>query len=125
MAEFIKLNQFGDSRGCLTVIEKQIPFDIKRVFYIEGASGYARGGHRHHVTIQALICLSGSCVISNNNGLVKEEFLLDDSGKCLLLQPEDWHIMHSFTPHAILLVLASTYYDQHDYIDAPYPDAAV
>ena len=120
MALLINLEQFNDLRGCLTVIEKGIPFEIKRVFLVEGAVGYSRGGHRHKKTVQALICLNGSCIISNDNGNVKEDFHLDTSGKCLILDASDWHTMHSFSEKAILLVLASTCYDKNDYIDEPY-----
>ena len=120
MAKIIQISQFIDFRGCLTVIDQEVPFEIKRVFFIEGASGYIRGGHRHKTTHQALICISGSCIISNDNGEIKEDFVLDSSSKCLLLDPSDWHTMHSFTYSAILLVLSSTSYDINDYIDEPY-----
>src|SRR5947208_2376163 len=121
MATLIHLEQYNDLRGCLTVLEKQIPFDIKRIFFIEGAAGYVRGGHRHKTTVQAMVCLSGTCKISNDDGTIKQDFDLDASNKCLILDPADWHIMHSFSYHAILLVLASTSYDINDYIDEPYP----
>ncbi|MEO6456364.1 MAG: FdtA/QdtA family cupin domain-containing protein [Ginsengibacter sp.] len=120
MATLITLEQYKDLRGGLTVIEKQIPFEIKRIFFIEGAAGYVRGGHRHKKTVQAMVCLSGTCKISNDNGTARHEFDLDASNKCLILDPADWHVMHSFSDHAILLVLASTVYDVNDYIDEPY-----
>lgn len=120
MAQLIILPQFKDTRGTLTVMEKSIPFEIKRIFYIHGAEGYSRGGHRHHKTIQALVCVSGTCVISNDNGQEKNDYVLDSNEKCLLLYPEDWHTMHSFSSDAVLLVLASTIYDPNDYIDEPY-----
>ena len=85
MAYLINLNTFSDKRGNLTVIEKQVPFDIKRVFYIYGVDNSIRGNHRHHKTIQAAICISGSCMISNNNGKKVEDFLLDCPDKCLIL----------------------------------------
>lgn len=68
MAHLIDLKTFTDKRGNLTVIEKVLPFDIKRVFYIYGVDNSMRGGHRHHKTIQAAICIKGSCTISNNDG---------------------------------------------------------
>ena len=120
MAEIIILKRFNDLSGCLTVIQDQVRFAIKRIFFIEGASGYVRGGHRHKNTEQALICLSGTCMISNHDGLLQQNFSLNSSDKCLILKPEDWHTMHSFSYHAILLVLASTEYDKDDYIDEPY-----
>ena len=120
MASLIDLKTFTDKRGNLTVIEKVIPFDIKRIFYIYGVDDSHRGGHRHHKTIQAAICIQGSCVIENNNGSTKGDFLLDNPSKCLIINPEDWHTMHSFTPDAILMVLASEHYNADDYIINPY-----
>jgi dTDP-4-dehydrorhamnose 3,5-epimerase-like enzyme len=120
MAKLIDLKTFSDKRGNLTVIEKIIPFDIKRIFYIYGVDDSVRGGHRHHKTIQAAICLKGSCVVSNNDGSIKENFHLDEPSKCLILEPRDWHIMREFTKDAILMVLASEYFDPNDYIYEEY-----
>ena len=116
MAKLIDLRTFTDARGNLTVIEKVLPFEIRRIFYIYGVDDSVRGGHRHHKTYQAAICLKGSCTISNNDGATKETFVLDSPAKCLLLAPEDWHQMHDFTPDAILMVIASEYFDPDDYI---------
>jgi dTDP-4-dehydrorhamnose 3,5-epimerase-like enzyme len=120
MAYTINLQTFTDQRGNLTVIEKVIPFDIKRIFYIYGVDDSTRGGHRHHKTIQAAICIQGSCVIQNYDGSTMQEFVLDTAYKCLILETKDWHRMHTFTPDAILMVLASEYYVQEDYIYEPY-----
>ena len=122
MAQIINLNNFSDYRGSLTVIEKILPFDIKRVYYIYNVPSkkIVRGGHRHYNNIQALICLKGRCEITVNNGCKKEDFKLDNPGKCLILQPEDWHIMHDFSKDAILLVLASEYFNPNDYIEEEY-----
>src|SRR4030042_5833565 len=116
MAKLIDLKTFSDKRWNLTVIEKIIPFEIKRIFYIYGVDDSVRGSHRHHKTIQAAICLKGSCVVSNNDGNIKEEFYLAKPSKCLLIEPADWHKMHHFTKDAILMVLASEYFDPNDYI---------
>jgi hypothetical protein len=120
MAYLIDLKTFIDVRGNLTVIEKTIPFDIKRIFYIYGVDQSVRGGHRHKTTIQAAICLKGSCRIYNNDGLDENYFLLDQPSKCLILQTRDWHTMDQFSPDAILMVLASEFFDQRDYIFEPY-----
>ncbi|WP_316793036.1 FdtA/QdtA family cupin domain-containing protein [Pedobacter frigoris] len=120
MASLINLKTFTDDRGNLTVIEKVVPFDIKRIFYIYGVDDSERGGHRHLNTIQAAICIRGHCIIYNNNGVNESSFLLDSADKCLLIQPEDWHTMHSFSDDAILMVLASEYFDAQDYIHTPY-----
>jgi dTDP-4-dehydrorhamnose 3,5-epimerase-like enzyme len=116
MAQFIDLKTFTDKRGNLTVIEKVIPFDVKRIFYIYGVDNSVRGGHRHHKTIQAAICIKGSCIIHNNDGKEKAEFILDQPHKCLILEPKDWHNMYAFSEDAILMVLASEYFEAEDYI---------
>jgi len=120
MANIIDLSTFTDKRGNLTVIEKVIPFDIKRIFYIYGVDDSVRGGHRHHKTIQAAICLQGSCEIHCDNGTDVSSFKLDVPNKCLILNPQDYHTMSHFTPDAILMVLASEYFDKEDYIFDPY-----
>ncbi|MFN8263658.1 MAG: FdtA/QdtA family cupin domain-containing protein [Chitinophagales bacterium] len=120
MPKLIHLQTFTDNRGSLTVIEKVIPFDIKRIFYIYGVDDSVRGNHRHKKTIQAAVCIAGSCVISNDNGTKKEEYILDTPEKCLILYPEDYHWMHQFSKDAILLVLASEPFNPEDYIYEPY-----
>lgn len=120
MADLIDLKTFTDLRGNLTVIEKTIPFIIKRIFYIYGVDDSIRGGHRHHSTVQAAICLQGSCKIFCNNGKSSVEYSLDKPDKCLILRPEDWHTMYDFSKDAILMVLASEFYDHMDYIFEPY-----
>jgi hypothetical protein len=120
MAQLIDLKTFTDNRGNLTVIEKVIPFDIKRIFYIYGVDESKRGGHRHKKTIQAAICIKGACRIYNNDGTKEDYFELNQPNKCLLLKPNDWHTMDEFTPDAILMVLASEYFDATDYIFEPY-----
>jgi dTDP-4-dehydrorhamnose 3,5-epimerase-like enzyme len=120
MPKLITIETFSDNRGHLSVLEKNIPFDIKRVFYIYGVDDTVRGNHRHHKTIQAAICISGSCIISNDNNISKEDFVLDQPNKCLFLFPEDYHSMHHFSKDAILLVLASEFFDPKDYIYEPY-----
>ncbi len=120
MAHLIRLTTHSDARGNLTVIEKDIPFPIRRIFYIYGVDDSVRGGHRHHTTVQAAICVHGSCIVSNNDGTRQEDFHLDHPRKCLILETKDWHTMHHFTPDAVLLVLASQPFDPKDYIFEPY-----
>ncbi|MBC7829375.1 MAG: FdtA/QdtA family cupin domain-containing protein [Chitinophagaceae bacterium] len=120
MAYQIDLKTFTDKRGNLTVIEKVVPFQIKRIFYIYGVDDSIRGGHRHHITIQAAICIQGTCYIHSNDGKEKSLFVLDQPNKCLILEPQDWHTMDHFSKDAILMVLASHYFDEKDYIFEPY-----
>ena len=116
MAYIVDLKTFTDSRGNLTVIENVVPFSIKRIFYIYGVDDSIRGGHRHHKTIQAAVCIQGSCKIYNHNGKSEETFLLNKPSVCLILEPKDWHKMYDFSEDAILMVLASEKFDQSDYI---------
>ena len=122
MAKLLKLTTHKDQKGDLTVIEKNIPFDIKRVYYIYNVDKSVRGGHRHLKTIQAAICISGSCVISCKSNSKEEikEYKLSDPDVCLIINPVDYHTMHDFTKDAILLVLASEFYNPKDYIDEQY-----
>lgn len=119
MPSLIYLPTYTDARGSLTVVEKIIPFEIKRFYYIYNAKSL-RGGHRHKKTIQALICIAGNCKIYVNTGYKEEYFFLDSPEKCLILAPKDWHTMDEFSRDAVLLVLASEYYDINDYIDDKY-----
>lgn len=120
MAYMIDLKTFTDKRGNLTVIEKVIPFDIKRIFYIYGVDDSVRGGHRHHKTIQAAICIQGSCTIYNDDNEKTQEFVLNSPDKCLIIETKDWHTMHGFSKDAILMVLASESFDPADYIHERY-----
>lgn len=122
MAFIIELKTITDHRGSLTVIEKILPFEIKRVFYIYGVSSpkIIRGGHRHKLTTQALIAVSGSCYVECNDRNEKKTFILDYPSKCLIVLPTDWHIMYNFSNDCVLLVLASHHYDPNDYITENY-----
>lgn len=120
MAYIIDLETHTDERGNLTVIEKVLPFDIERVFYIYGVDKSERGGHRHHKTIQAAVCIQGECKIFNNDGNSKQVFHLNKPSKCVVLEPNDWHKMYDFSDNAILMVLASENFEQNDYIFEEY-----
>lgn len=123
MAKLLDLKTYTDKRGNLTVIDslkKELPFDVERVFYIYNVDTSSRGGHRHIKTFQAAICLNGSCVISNNDGINKEDYILDNPSKCLVIEPRDWHIMKEFSKNAVLLVFASESFNEKDYIFEEY-----
>ena len=122
MARIIDLKTFTDARGNLTVIEKVLPFDIKRVFYIYGVDDSIRGYHRHKKTIQAAIALQGKCRITSHSGisLPVEKFIMDSPSKCLIIHPEDYHWMDLFSKDCILMVFASEYFDANDYLYEPY-----
>jgi len=119
VSEIVRVSERGDERGLLTVIESSgdIPFEIKRVFYIYGTGqGVRRGFHAHHKTRQALVCVSGTCKVFLDNTERKIDITLDSPTKLLILEPNDWHEMYDFSPDCVLLVLASHLYDPEDYI---------
>lgn len=120
--ELIKLIDFpvlGDERGSLLALEgnKNIPFDIKRVYYIYGTqNGVARGFHAHKELKQVAICLNGSCRFVMDNGIEKSDVVLNSPSQGLLIDTMQWHEMYDFSSDCILLVLASDHYDETDYI---------
>lgn len=111
---------FSDERGSLYVIDKLLPFEIKRLFYIVNAKG-VRGGHRHIKTRQALISVSGGCnIFIQKKNLDEQSVRLDSPDSILIIEPEDWHTMSDFTDDCVLLVLASEIYSADDYIYEKY-----
>ena len=109
----------GDDRGQLIALEefKDIPFEIKRVYYIyDTVDGVRRGFHAHKELEQILICVHGSCKILLDNGTEKEIVLLDKPHEGLYISNDMWREMYDFSDGAVLLVLASKVYDESDYI---------
>ena len=121
MPHLFDLPTYSDDRGSLSVVEKVLPFSIKRIFYIYKVKDSMRGGHRHHKTIQAAICISGECKIYTNDSKNETVFHLNSPNQCLLLEAQDWHTMYDFSEGSILLVLASEEFETEDYIYSPYP----
>ena len=109
----------GDSRGSLIAIEsnKDIPFDIKRIYYIfDTKLGVVRGHHAHKTLKQMLICVSGSCTIVLDDGEKRSEVVLSDPSTGLYIGANIWHEMKDFSEGAVLLVLAIDFYNENDYI---------
>ena len=120
MSYIIDLEHYDDVRGSLTVIDHVLPFEIKRSYYITKVNQLDRGGHRHMVLVEAIICLNGSFIVTIHDGTKKEEILLDSPHKCLIIEVGEWHKFSEFSQGAVLLSLASTHYDKTDYIYEPY-----
>lgn len=109
----------GDERGQLVAVEagKDIPFTVKRVYYIyDTLPGVRRGYHAHQNLEQILLCVNGSCWIHLDNGYETEEVLLDKPNEGLYISNDMWREMYDFSEDAVLLVLASQHYDEADYI---------
>ena len=115
----ISLKSLGDERGSLVALEgnKSVPFDIKRVYYIFGTKeGVSRGFHAHRNLKQVAVCVTGSCRFVLDNDKQREEVVLDKSTIGLLIDNLTWREMYDFSPDCVLMVLASEYYDESDYI---------
>jgi dTDP-4-dehydrorhamnose 3,5-epimerase-like enzyme len=117
-----KINEckvLGDDRGQLVALEenKDIPFNIKRVFYIYGTKeNTPRGNHSHYKTKQYLVTVNGSCKVTLDNGKKQETFNLNKPNLGLFQDALVWGNMHDFSSDCVLLVLASEHYDENDYI---------
>ena len=109
----------GDDRGQLVALEemKDIPFKIKRVYYMYITShGVVRGCHAHKRLQQILICIHGSCKIKLDNGSEKKIIPLEKPYEGLYVSNAMWREIFDFSEDAVLMVLASELYDESDYI---------
>lgn len=105
--------------GHLTPIEgfKDIPFEIKRIYYITRVpENTIRGFHAHKTLEQVLLCLNGRVKINVSDSFSKQTFVLDDPARGLYIGSGLWREMYDFSPASVLLVLASEYYTEEDYI---------
>lgn len=108
-----------DHRGSLSVGEfsKHIPFEAKRYFIVfDVPSGEVRGEHAHRECHQFLLCVKGSCSVITDDGVNRSEFVLDKPNVGAYLPPMTWGVQFNYSADAVLLVFASHYYDDADYI---------
>ena len=111
--------QHGDERGQLVALEehKDIPFEIKRVYYMyDTGKGVTRGQHAHKSLEQILICIHGSCKLMLDNGKEKKIVSLEKPYEGLYISNNIWREMYDFSSDAVLMVLASDVYKEEDYI---------
>ena len=109
----------GDERGQLIAVEegKDIPFEIKRIYYMyDTVEGVVRGHHAHKTLEQILICVHGSCKIRLDNGREKKVVALEKPYEGLYVSNNMWREMYDFSSDAVLMVLASELYIEDDYI---------
>lgn len=117
--KLLKFQEKGDQRGHLVVIEgeKDVPFAVKRIFYIYGSdAGVIRGQHANRKTEFVLINIAGSSKVKVSDGESSEVITLDKPHMGVYLPRMLWKDMYDFSPDSILLVLASEYYDSKEYI---------
>ena len=114
----IDIRRYTDTRGYLSVVENglDIPFDIKRVYYLYMVPEVARGAHAHKELQQLLIATSGSVEVIMDDGKEKKSFMMDRPWKGLLIPAGLWRDLENFSGGAVLLCLASEKYDSEDYI---------
>lgn len=116
----VNLQKVGDVDGNLYIAEamKNIPFDIKRVFFINkpSSSRAIRGRHAHKSFVQAIFCLNGSFVLNLDDGKEKQVIKMKDPGTGILLGPLLWHTMSNLSKDCVILVLSDAWYGENDYI---------
>lgn len=108
-----------DPRGNLTVAEsmKDMPFDIKRVYWVyDVPGGECRGGHAHKECKEFIIAVSGSFHVTLDDGNNKNTYLLNHPYQGLFVETGIWRTLDDFSSGAVCLVLASDLYDEGDYI---------
>lgn len=105
--------------GVLIALEnnKEIPFDIKRIFYIYGTKqSIVRGKHANKYSRFLLISVNGSCKVKTHDGKIEKNFVLDDPSKGLFLDRMVWKDMYDFSSDCVLLVLTDVPYDDTEYV---------
>ncbi|MBB1474342.1 FdtA/QdtA family cupin domain-containing protein [Shewanella sp. SG41-3] len=117
--KFIQFQNHGDDRGSLVALEdhKNIPFTIKRVYYLFNTQAQVRRGfHAHKQLKQLAVVLKGSCRFLLDDGKEKIDILLDNPAQGLFIESFVWREMYDFSEDCVLLVLADSFYDELDYI---------
>lgn len=115
----MEFDKHGDERGTLIALEqnRNIPFEIKRVYYMYETDKYAiRGGHAHRELQQVLICVHGSCKVLLDDGEKKQVIELKSPECGIYINSVIWREMYDFSEDAVLMVVASELYDETDYI---------
>lgn len=117
--KLLEFSELGDDRGHLVVVEnlKDIPFEIKRIFYIYGTkANVIRGQHANKISRFVLINLCGSCKIKVNDGTNEEIIVLDKPHHGIYLDRMVWKDMYDFSENSILLVLSDSLYIKDEYV---------
>ena len=117
-SRIINLPKIEDRRGNLSVIEKNnIPFSIKRVYYLyDVPSGAERGGHAHKEQEEFIVSLSGSFDVILNNGESEETYTLNKPNQGLYVAQKTWRELRNFSSGAVCLVVSSGEFIEDDYI---------
>lgn len=117
--KIMDFKELGDERGNLIVIEggRDIPFEIKRAFYMYGAQGETiRGQHANRNSSFVLINVGGTSKVRIDNGTEERIIELDRPKMGLYIRPMIWKDMYDFSKDSVLLVLSDKHYDEEEYI---------
>lgn len=117
--KLLRFNIATDPRGDLLAIEldKQIPFPVRRMFYVMNVPAHSiRGEHAHYECHQLLVCLQGSVTVNTDNGTLRKETVLNRPDIGLHLHPLIWASQFHYSSDAVVAVFASHSYDPADYI---------
>lgn len=117
--KLLKFKEMGDARGKLVAIEanQDVPFEIKRIFYIYGTDSTAvRGQHANRNSEFIFINVAGSSKVKISDGTHEKVVVLDQPGAGLYMPKMVWKEMYDFSPDSVLLVLTNTHYDGNEYI---------
>jgi WxcM-like, C-terminal len=119
LAKWIDFTSVTDARGRLVAaeVDRHIPFPIKRVYFLRDLkSDEPRGFHAHRALQQVAVCIAGSCTFILDNGREREQLVLDAPARGIHIGSMIWHEMHDFSDDCVLMVFASEFYDEADYI---------
>lgn len=115
----VYFDKHHNEKGNISVVQnvKDIPFEVKRVYYLyDVPGGESRGGHAHYELKQLIVAASGSFDVVIDDGNVKRTFTLNRPYQGLLVVPGLWRELNNFSSGSVCLVLASIEYDEADYI---------
>lgn len=112
----IDIATFTDERGAISVIDKELPFEVKRVFWLHHIQeGKDRGAHALLEGMEIMVAIHGSFVVDLDDGTEKTSVLLDDPSKGLIIRPGVWFRTYDYKYNGVSLVLADEEYSRDRY----------
>jgi dTDP-4-dehydrorhamnose 3,5-epimerase-like enzyme len=112
----VDIPTFIDERGAISVMDKELPFDVKRVFWLHHIKeGKDRGAHALLESAEIMVAIHGSFVVDLDDAETKTSVLLDNPGKGLIIRPGIWFRTHSYKEDGVSLILASEEYSRDRY----------
>lgn len=107
---------FSDERGVICVMDKELPFQVRRVFWLHHvAEGKDRGAHALLDSSEMMVAIHGSFVIDLDDTTTKTSIILNDPSKGLIIRPGVWFLTHSYKDDGVSLILAEEIYSRDKY----------